>query len=100
MCVASVVTERNGTIAWVWNGAILYAFAGLQTLQSLHFCKVFVMWVKHTDYVWNCAMGIVEWREGTTLAGKLGCSGCYVEKRNSTYLKPTLNIIVYFFSDR
>jgi hypothetical protein len=41
--VASVVTERNGTIAWVWNVAILYAFAGLQTLQSLHFCKVY--WV-------------------------------------------------------
>ena len=40
--MASVVTERNGTIV-VWNEAILYAFAGLQTLQSLHYCKVY--WV-------------------------------------------------------
>lgn len=49
--MASVVTERNGTIAWVCNGAILYAFAGLQTLQSLHFCKVFCVVGKHTDCV-------------------------------------------------
>ena len=85
LCVTSVVTERNGTIAWVWNEAILYAFAGLQTLQTLHFCKVLLRWVKHTDCVMELCGGLVEWREGTTLAGKLGCSGCYVEKRNSTY---------------
>jgi hypothetical protein len=84
-CVASVVTEQNGTIAWVWNEAILYAFAGLQTLQSLHFCKVLLRWGKHTDCEMELCGGLVEWRAGTTLAGILGCSGCYVEKRNSTY---------------
>ena len=77
--MASVVTERNGTIARVWKRAILYAFAGLQTLQSLHFCKVFLVWKKHTDCVMEWCGGFVEWREGTTLAGNLGCSGCYVE---------------------
>ena len=49
--MAGVVTERNGTIDWVWNEAILYAFAGMQTLQTLHFCKVLLRWGKHTDCV-------------------------------------------------
>jgi len=54
--VASVVTERNGTIAWVWNEAILYAFAGLQTLQSLHFCKVYGL-----GKAYGLRNGIVRW---------------------------------------
>ena len=55
--LASVATERNGTIAWVWNGAILYAFAGLQTLQTLQFTAKFFGLGK----AYGLRNGIVRW---------------------------------------
>jgi hypothetical protein len=54
--VASVVTERNVTIAWVWNGAILYALQGCK-LCNLYISAKFIGLGK----AYGLRNGIVRW---------------------------------------